>query len=87
MTLHQNLTITLTLCIAQIKTWCLPASGRAKHREEVARLRTELGSMQSSSKGGQQAVDRTKKDLDKTRHALQCLRHDAFETLHWPCLW
>jgi hypothetical protein len=38
-----------------------------KHREEVTKLKQELSGLQSSSKGGQQAVDRTKKDLEKTR--------------------
>jgi len=53
--------------------------GRAKHREEVARLKAELGSVQSSSKGGQQAVDRTRKDLDKTKCA-----HPAWVRLSRP---
>lgn len=40
---------------------------RSKHREEVAKLKTELGTVQSSSKGGQQAADRSKKEMDKTK--------------------
>ncbi len=43
---------------------------RQKHREEVLRLKQELQALQSTSKGGQQATDRTKKDLEKTRCAL-----------------
>ena len=43
---------------------------RQKHREEVLKLRQELQSIQSTSKGGQQATDRTKKDLEKTRCAI-----------------
>ena len=42
---------------------------RQKHREEVLRLKQELQALQSTSKGGQQATDRTKKDLEKTKCA------------------
>lgn len=47
---------------------------RQKHREEVTKLKQELSSLQSSSKGGMQAVDRTKKDLEKTRWVYLLLR-------------
>ena len=45
-------------------------TSRQKHREEVLRLKQELQALQSTSKGGQQTSDRTKKDLEKTRCAL-----------------
>ena len=47
---------------------------RSKHREEVAKLKAELGSVQSSSKGRLQAADRSKKELDKTKCAHARLR-------------
>jgi hypothetical protein len=37
------------------------------------KLKQELSSLQTSSKGGQQAVDRTKKDLEKTRSEEICV--------------
>jgi len=40
---------------------------RQKHKEETLKLKQELASLQNSSKGGQQGLDRTKKDLEKTR--------------------
>ena len=40
---------------------------RQKHREETLKLKQELASLQSTSKGGQQASDRTRKELEKTR--------------------
>ena len=46
---------------------------RHKHREEVQRLRAELLALQSSSKGGSQAMDRHRKDLEKTKCARQML--------------
>ena len=49
--------------------WCCVGVSRQKHREEVLKLRQELQAIQSTSKGGQQATDRTKKDLEKTRCA------------------
>ena len=42
---------------------------RTRHREEVAKLKAELGSVQSSTKGGLQAADRSKKEMDKTKCA------------------
>ncbi len=60
---------------------------RHKHREEVQRLKAELLSLQSSSKGGSQAADRSKKDLDKTRCAEgQGLSADVITRLGWHCL-
>ena len=40
---------------------------RQKHREETLKLKQELVSLQNTSKGGQQASDRTKKELEKTK--------------------
>ena len=59
---------------------------RQKHREEVLKLKQELQALQSTSKGGQQATDRTKKDLEKTRRALApylLLQVIHFSGLHW----
>lgn len=42
---------------------------RTRHREEVAKLKAELGSVHSSTKGGLQAADRSKKEMDKTKCA------------------
>jgi hypothetical protein len=35
----------------------------------MLKLKQELASLQTTSKGGQQGLDRTKKDLEKTRCA------------------
>jgi len=56
------------LRIVNVKT-CLWIC-RQKHREEVLKLKQELQALQSTSKGGQQATDRTKKELEKTRCAV-----------------
>ena len=40
---------------------------RQKHREETLKLKQELAALQSTSKGGLQASDRTKKELEKTK--------------------
>ena len=50
---------------------------RTRHREEVAKLKAELGSVQSSTKGGLQAADRSKKEMDKTKCAHAHVRPTA----------
>lgn len=52
-----------------LTTYACCCSHRQKHKEETLKLKQELASLQTTSKGGQQGLDRTKKDLEKTRCA------------------
>lgn len=46
---------------------CCVATHRQKHKEETLKLKQELASLRTASKGGQQGQDRSKKELDMAK--------------------
>lgn len=51
---------------------CLFATHRQKHKEESLKLKQELASLRTASKGGQQGQDRSKKELDMAKWVHTC---------------